>query len=656
MKTITTAHYLRQSFPNYDLDWLWMQEKLQLDLAHIQLLRDFQADWPARDPCLLLVLLFLVDAINQGSLCLLLSDLRLKVHAKHLQLPDIETHISALDLSQLKLFSQNILVLENERLYFQKHHHQQTMLQGDLSALITHGKAEVFPHDAIKQHVNEVVSSLPYQLESQQIQALLTSLLQPFSIISGGPGTGKTTILLSLLRVLIRLGVPLKQITLAAPTGRAANRMTESIETGLAALDGQNRLTPDDLVEVTATTIHRLLGSNPQKNNNRFHANNWLPFEVVVIDEVSMVDLELMNQLIQAIAPSTRVIFLGDQFQLPSVQSGALLADLMPPVDIDGLNTEAFLVTLAKLWPSNGVSIYAQSTTIEAQLLTDKVTLLQVSKRCQPQIAALSEQVRVGDADMFLAQVYKLGINELNIWFKEKQLNGVYWQGQVTEQRTWLKLYQAWFSQHYLNHPTAKPSYVEMIRALRYQPMQYGGEHQEKLKPLFTLIKSMRILTLTHGGHTGTEHINRLISGWLRNALQIEGMNDCFHGAVIMIKRNDATLGLYNGDVGLVVEVAANQFQVFFEAPDTFQAFSIHLIPDYRLAFSMTVHKSQGSEFDHVLIPLTEQLKNPLLTREIIYTGMTRAKQSVYICGSESALKRAITHKTVRTSGLTFWS
>ncbi len=178
---------------------------------------------------------------------------------------------------------------------------------------------------------------------------------------------------------------------------------------------------------------------------------------------------------------------------------------------------------------------------------------------------------------------------------------------------------------------------------------------QSMLHPVFSAIKSQRILTLTHGGHTGTEYINALIVDWLKNDLQIEPVSDCFHGAVIMIKRNDATLGLYNGDVGLVIEVAPNQFQVFFETAHAFQTYSIHLIPDYTLAFAMTVHKSQGSEFNHVLIPLSEQLENPLLTREIIYTGMTRAKQSVFIYGSESSLKQAISHKTVRHSGLRFW-
>ncbi len=656
MKTAASANYLQQNFANYELDWQWLQDKLQLDLAHVQLLRDFQATWFEPDPQLLMAALFLVDAVNQGSLCLLLGDKKLNTHAKNSGYSDIQAYLKNLDLNAIKLASQTILVRDHDRLYFQKHHHQEKLLLNDLTALINHSETTRFDQDQVKLHVHEVVNSLPYQLESQQIQALLTALLQPFSIISGGPGTGKTTIVLSLLRVLMRLGVPVKQMALAAPTGRAANRITESIEHGLSAIGSIDDLSTDDVSSLTATTLHRLLGAHPKLNINRYHANNYLPFEVVVVDEVSMVDLSLMNQLIQAIGPGTRLVFLGDQFQLPSVQSGALLADLMPPVTYNELNTSNFLNILAELWPANGMPFVPQATTNEAQLLTDKVTLLQVSKRCQPHIAALSELVRQGEVELFLTQVKQRDQETLNIWSKQATPNGVYWQGHVTDQQNWLNLYQAWFSEHYLHQSRGVTSFVEMLSHLRFQRRLNEPSQQAQLRPVFELIKSIRVLTLTHDGHVGTEYINGLIAGWLKKALQLEGEQPCFHGAVIMIKRNDATLGLFNGDVGLVVEVAPKQFQVFFEAADAFQAYSIHLIPDHTLAFAMTVHKSQGSEFNHVLMPLTEQLENPLLTREIIYTGMTRAKQSVYICGSEAALKRAIKHKTIRNSGLTFWT
>ncbi len=656
MKSVATSLYLQHSFAAYDLDWLWLQENLQLDLAYIQLLRDFQANWAEPDPGLLLTLLFLVDAVNQGSLCLLLDDEKLNNQAKSAGLKDLRAYLESLNLSHFKLASKTILVIDDGRLYFQKHHHQQTLLQQTLSTLITENKSKKFNHKAIRLHVDEVVNSLPYQLESQQIQALLTSVLQPFSIISGGPGTGKTTILLSLLKVLIRLGIPIQQLALAAPTGRAANRMTESIELGLVGSGKIGENSHVNETAVAATTIHRLLGSNPQKVQNRFHAHNFLPYQVVIVDEVSMVDLELMNQLVQAIGPNTRLIFLGDQFQLPSVKSGALLADLMPPVGNEGLNTAEFLNTLVNLWPSRSAPIGAQLTTEKVQLLTDKVTVLKTSKRCQFHIAKLSELVRQGEADMFIGQVKLLKKHQFTTGPQREQIHGVSWFSHVNEQTNYTDLYKAWFLYHYSGQLNDHDGFVDLVQKLRFYQTKEGEILPENLKDIFGLIKSQRILTLTHAGHNGTEYINGLMSGWLKKALQIETRNDCFHGAVIMIQRNDSSLDLYNGDVGLIIEVAANQFQVYFETHDSLKAFSVHLIPDYTLAFSITVHKSQGSEFEHVLIPLSEQLENPLLTREIIYTGMTRAKQSVCICGSQASLERAITRKTTRNSGLRFWS
>ncbi|MCX7553487.1 exodeoxyribonuclease V subunit alpha [Marinicella sp. S1101] len=651
MKPVITANYLQKCFNAFDFDWLWLQENLQLDLAHIQFLRDFQMGWSDTDQRLLLALLFLVDAVNQGSLCLLLNDKKLKACSKRNGISDVESHLKSLNLNQYQLHAKDILVVEDDRLYFQKHHHQQTLLQRDLSALITHSEVKVFARTAIKQAVDRVVGGLSYQLESQQIQALLTAVLQPFSIISGGPGTGKTTILLSLLNVMNLLGVAPDKIALAAPTGRAANRMTESIENGL------NQTSDSALQNVTAlsaTTIHRLLGSNPQLKRPRFHANNHLAFDLVVVDEVSMVDLELMNQLIQAIGPSTRLVFLGDQFQLPSVQSGALLADLMPPIDYGGLHTAEFLAVLAELWPSTGLSMVSQPIANDVQLLTDKVTVLAVSKRFEPHIAALSEQVRMGDAASFINTVHTLKHNNLDVATKTNHSMGVYWYGMAMDHQRWLKLCRDWYVKYYLSHSSEHANFVDAVKALRYQSLSHQ-QQQKRLPMVFTAIKSQRILTLTHAGMTGTEQINALIAGWLKRDLNIETFGACFHGAVIMIKRNDATLGLFNGDVGLVIEVAANQFQVYFEGAEGYQAYSIHLIPDHVLAFAMTVHKSQGSEFEHVLIPLTEQLDNPLLSREIIYTGMTRAKKSVIFYGSEAALKKAIQQKTVRNSGLTFW-
>ncbi len=654
MKSSATAAYLQQCFPAYDFDWSWLHEHLHLDLAHIQLIRDYQAEWPESNGYLLLTVLFLVDAVNHGSLCLPLDDHRLHVQSKRYQLTQLKAHIEALETSHLEFANTRILVVDHGCMYFDKHHSAQQALEHEVASLVNDSKVPEFEMQAIKRHIEAVFEALPYQLESQQIQGLLTALIQPFSIISGGPGTGKTTILLSLLQVLSRLGVSGDQVALAAPTGRAANRMTESIQQGLATLEHRPSATDVQLAAIEATTIHRLIGANPMRGGNRYHANNWLPYAVVVVDEVSMVDLLLMNQLMQAIGPSTRLIFLGDQFQLPAVQSGALLADLMPPVGHVALHSEPFIAQLKSIWPSVAEPLPALVSCANTQLLTDKVTLLKVSKRCEPQIASLSELVRQGDAEAVVTKI-RLFLPKQDDFSTNDSAFGAHWIHAAEAMTIWPELVQSWFTHHFLKCPEPGENYVQLLHDIKNSLDLDQKTLANGLSKIFSIIKSQRVLTLTHGGPTGTEQINQQVSGWLKSTLKVNGSVDCFHGAVIMVMHNDPMMGLYNGDVGLVIEVANNQFQVFFEINGQFSSFSVHLIPGFKLAFAMTVHKSQGSEFGHVLLPLTDQLESPMLSREIIYTGMTRAKQTVYIFGTKAALKKAINNKSIRYSGLTFW-
>ncbi|WP_223788434.1 exodeoxyribonuclease V subunit alpha [Marinicella meishanensis] len=654
MKISPTVAYLQQSFPGHDLDWSWLQDQLLLDLAHIQLLRDGFREWSMTDERLLLVLLYLVDAVNRGSLCLQLSDRRLKNATQHHQLGDLGPHLATLAWADMTLWGHEILWWQGDLLYFKRHHHLQQALQHDLSQLLAQPNHPPADAIAIKTAIQSVVRGLPYELEPQQLQALLTAVLQPFSIISGGPGTGKTTIVLSLLRVLHRLGLAVEDMALAAPTGRAANRVTESIRAGLSvgvgATDRQHDPGDDELAALEATTIHRLLGAHPLRAQNRYHANNKLPQRLLVVDEVSMVDLALMQQLIAAVDPGTRLVLLGDQFQLPSVQNGAVLADLMPPLGHDALNSAEFVAELRSMWPTGVAELPAVATTQAPQLLTDRVTILQTSKRCEPHIAALSEQVKNGAVSVFWQAVSATNADAV---LTGKSAHGALWLDAL--KTPWEPLPLAWFERHFLRPSGGRRSYRQLLQHLHGQQTPDQTVFNACLAELFALLNTQRILTLTHQGPTGTQRINAAVAGWLQQRLGVTGTTDCFHGAVIMVLRNDPALGLYNGDIGLVLERQPQQFVVAFATESGFVMHSVHLIPAYQLAFAMTVHKSQGSEYDHVLMPLTEQLDNPLLTREIIYTGMTRAKQSVCLYGSQAALSQSIANKTTRHSGLSFW-
>lgn len=669
-----SAPYLQQSFPGSGLDWPWLQERLMLDLAHIQLLRDACGEWAVNDDRLLLGLLHLVDAVNRGSLCLQVPDQRLEQATQHHNMNDLTQHLASRAWSDLTLWGQAILVWQDGRLYFKRHHQLQQTLQQDLSKLISQPRVLSHQAAAIKTAIQTVVQDLPYQLEPQQIQALLTAVLQPFSIISGGPGTGKTTIVLSLLRVLQRLGMAVDDMALAAPTGRAANRLTESIRTGLSACQdpskpltneaghetlreanpgtdlGPEQTAEQGLLSLEATTIHRLLGANPMRAKNRFHAHNKLPQRLLVVDEVSMVDLALMQQLVAAVDEGTRLVLLGDQFQLPSVQNGAVLADLMPPLGHGALNSVGFIDRLRSLWPTGLCELPPIDTTQTPQLLTDRVTLLQTSQRCEPHIAALSEQVRRGAVSHFWQAIQATRPESI---FAKKTIHGAWW---LDAQKTpWDPLPLAWFDRHFFQVSGARRSYQQLLQVLHLLEDPTLSQFDSVLSELFAVLNTQRILTLTHQGPTGTQRINATVASWLQSRLGVGGTADCFHGAVVMVLRNDPSLGLYNGDLGVVLELESQQYGVAFATESGFVCHSVHLIPTHQLAFAITVHKSQGSEFDHVLMPLTEQLDNPLLSREIIYTGMTRAKQSVCFYGKKSALTQAINQKTTRYSGLSFW-
>ncbi len=648
MKLPLNANYLQHCFPGYQLDWVVVHETLQLDLGHVQLLRDFSRQWPKQDPLLLLLLLALVDAVNRGSLCLLLDDPRLQQLANRQGMPrDVKAHLNGLMLNQLLLHGEPIIHLQAGRLYFVKYHQQEQELQANLLSLIQHSRVINHPQSAIKAQVSEVVDALPYVLEAQQIQAVLTAILQPFSIISGGPGTGKTTILMSLLKTMLRLGLSAAEVALAAPTGRAANRMTESLRSGFK-LQEQDQ----SMAEIEATTIHRLLGVHPQKPHPRYHHHNHLPFRLIVIDEVSMVDLMLMNHLIRAISLDTRLVFLGDQFQLPSVHSGAMLADLMPPVHTVGLNTAAFISQLKNLWPPGHVMPACHALAETAQLMTDKVTVLKVSKRCQPEIAQLSEAVRQGDVERFFsAPIEALDTKQLS--FVQRPINWVH--ASTGDYAAWSQVLQAWLQQHFLDPNDQGHNYPGLLANLWHVPAHELSQGSPDLQATFALIAAQRILTFMNQGHRGADLINKQWSVWLRKQLQVGGSERVFHGAVIMVLRNDRGLGLFNGDVGVVLETAPEQFSVVFQQGTGYQVYSVHVIPQFSLAFAMTVHKSQGSEFQHVLMPLPEQITHRLLSREIIYTGMTRAKQTVCFYGSEAVMKAGIQRRTKRHSGLAFW-
>ncbi len=653
MKFQVTAQHLAHVFDGLNLNHERVLSHLSLDLGHVQLLRDCYQAWETADEQFWLVLLALVDAVNQGSLCLDLKQPSVQQKLQRLGVEQVSELMRSIDWSELHLQQTAILHCENDCLYFAKYRQLEQQLQGALERLLRDYAGPEFTAQQVAAAARQVTDELSFEhIEARQVLAIVISLLQPFGIISGGPGTGKTTIMSSVLRALMLLGYRPEDVVLAAPTGRAANRMTESLHEVLSQHIKVVANTDQGLMDLEAKTIHRLLGARAGWRGFQYGAHNLVNCKLLVVDEVSMVDAALMRQLLQAVPLDCRVILLGDQFQLPSVDSGAVLADLMPPVGTTDQYSESMCQNLALALDGFACksTLMAELTPVNtAHLLTDHVAVLTVSKRCQPDIAALSELVRQGRAEqMFESDLLQIAAED----FVEQTVEGVYFMAADSDFKTWQRNYLNWIKSHYFAQST---DFKALIKQLHGFDETQLTQYQTPLTQIFKLINSNRILTLVNESTVGSVQINEHITALMKQQLGVSGMQNRYHGSVIMLGQNNTTLGLFNGDVAILLASNNGQLRAVLPHQGGFISHSIHVLPRFTSAYAITVHKSQGSEFQHVLMPLPEDENHRLLTREIIYTGMTRAKQSVGIYAAPEALKMAVKRQTSRHSGLRFW-
>lgn len=680
MNFTVTAADIRRVFPGLDIPAEALVERLDLDLGHLQLLRDAHRAWADLQghAGFWITLLCLVDEVNKGSLCLPLVEaeriiqglrqaqptsyhsgsvdegLRQAQSASYhsesvgegLEQAQLTGELSNMAWSRLTLRGLPVLCLDGGLLYFEKYHQAERSVAASLQRLIRDSAVSRFPQDAIKAAIDAVCQTVTFDLNEEQLLAMGIAVTQPFSIISGGPGTGKTTILGSVLRSLLRLGVSPEAIALAAPTGKAANRMTESLQQGLLH-DVQGALTQpeEQLLSLEAATIHRLLNINPSRPKPRYHENNQWSYQVLVIDEVSMVDMLLMDALLKAIPSDCRVVFLGDQFQLPSVSSGAVLADLMPDANRQLSLSHEQHQNLKQLLPPSAWSVLDayEITDGSNALLSGCVAVLKQSMRSGGGIVELSECVRVGDAQGFMQHPSLLRKLDGDV--------GVMWCDQQVMEPHWSSHCQTWLTHHFFK----QSDYFGLMNQVKGMDHRRIDALSEVFDAVFQCINQARILTLVNQGLVGADSINHTLAQMFKKKLQSSGQDQAFHGAVIMVKRNDKSLNLYNGDTGVLVETESGQLRAVFPAKSGHVAYSIHVIPDHSLAFAITVHKSQGSEFNHVLMPLPDDPNHRLLSREMLYTGMTRAKTSVQLIGSQAVLQSAIKGKNQRHSGLKLW-
>ena len=480
----------------------------------------------------------------------------------------------------------------------------------------------------LAQHINTILNqqitpleiAIPENLHEQQVMAINVANNNAFSIITGGPGTGKTYTVAQLVIALqqavesggdedknIRFSTDSASLALAAPTGKAAQRMQESLQ---AALDGSNV----ELQLQEAKTIHRLLGIG-RTGRPRYNANNPLGEDIIIVDEASMLGVELANYLVSAVKPGARLILLGDANQLAAVDAGAVLADLcriplLQPIHAKLTESRRFSADsgIGKL--ANQINKTEADTQAIWQLLRqDKALSFQYVNTLQTEIA-IDNKIQ----------------NSLSNYKILSNLTLNYYQ------------------------------YLNKVESLLKNPIEKSVPELVKstITSLMQTFNQFRVLSAGHNGEWGDHYINNHITQWHLTKLKLPlGQNTWFHGRPVMVLQNNYELGLFNGDIGFCLQTGdeRSRLEVFFE--NKAQGIAVNLLNEdvIATAYAMTIHKSQGSEFDHVAITFDNSHAR-LLSKELIYTAVTRAKKQVTIYSTKHAFEKAVQTPTERNTGL----
>ncbi|MDA7747116.1 exodeoxyribonuclease V subunit alpha [Psychromonas sp.] len=454
----------------------------------------------------------------------------------------------------------------------------------------------------------------------QKISAAL-ALTSARCVISGGPGTGKTTTVVKLLALLLH-AQPDLTIKMVAPTGKAAARLTESITNALVELNLNSAVA--EIIPTEASTIHRLLGVRNNSAHFRHNENNPLLLDLLLVDEASMVDLPLMAKLLSALPDHARLILLGDKDQLASVEAGAVLGDICSFIEAGYSQDKS--QQLAEL---TGFTCLLNQAKSAPASMSDHLCLLRKSYRFDQfsGIGYLATAVNkggiTGESLFALCQQYE----DLNYYPNEPQSDAI-------------------FEQLVVN------GYGPYLSALTV----INAENRELAKHLLVQFNEFKILCATREQEWGVDNINRRCEKILQQAgllaRRFDHTQTWYVGRPVMVTENSYHLNLFNGDIGLCLEDESGQLRVFFVMPDgTVADFQPSRLPTHQTVFAMTVHKSQGSEFKHTILALPDYAL-PVMNRELIYTGITRAKKQLTLIANLSLVASSVRNRASRNSRL----
>lgn len=654
-----------------ELDWL-----RALDLALVKLLAKLD---PEASPLMLLAIALTSHQLGRGHICLdlehLLRDPDLilllppegqLVEAEQilpsqlLSIVSLEQWLSALEQSVLlyrpEQGSAAPLVLSGTRLYLYRYWHYEMSVAG---ALVQRLDNKLPLADDFADRLDGLFSEPLWvdgqrQTDWQKVACAMAAQGQ-LTLITGGPGTGKTTTVVRLLALLQQIAVQEGQalrIQLAAPTGKAAARLTESIGGQIASLPIEGRVKQSIPNEVT--TLHRLLGSLPGTRHFRHNRTNPLVVDVLVIDEASMIDLEMMHSVLQALPAHARLILLGDKDQLASVEAGSVLGDLCADAE-QGYYTLETQQQLEQLCREPITAEHWRRGIAGQHHLAQRTVMLRYSRRFgrDSGIGQLARAVNASDS---------------------------YQAWQILQQDSadigYLQLYQsddAVFEQLVLGGQQGKQCrgyrhYLQVLHEMRpslEQPLT-SDCWQEWAMHVLTAFDKFRLLCALRQGDYGVAGLNERIVQLLYRKSLITRAQGWYEGRPVLVMQNDYSLGLMNGDIGIALYLPNSEVNAESDAPayvlrvvfprndgtDGVRFILPSRLTAVETVFAMTVHKSQGSEFAHTALILPDRL-NPVLTKELLYTGITRARDKFTLIESRGGIfKASVQRKVERVSGL----
>ncbi len=520
------------------------------------------------DETVALAIAIVVRALRGGSVCVDLRSIADQLEIPDLPWPQPDAWLAAVRASPL-VTGTPVLRLYGDLLYMDRYWLEEQQVCEDVLTLLS---------SSLPGTVPSLERLFPAGWEEQRAAAEV-ALTQSLTVLTGGPGTGKTTTVARLLALLAEQaslsGRPPLRIALAAPTGKAAARLLEAVQLEVDRLDPVDR---DRLPGLKASTLHRLLRSRPD-NSSRFrhHRENRLPHDVIVVDETSMVSLTLMARLLEALRPDSRLLLVGDPDQLASVEAGAVLADM-----VDGLGAA-------------------------------RIAELKTSHRFGESIGRLASAIRTGETDQ-VVDLLRAG-------------------GEHVE---WLKT----------DDPAEPLRKVVLPHALRLREAAILGDAKAALSTL----DEHRLLCAHRRGPYGVRFWNHQVERWLTDATGEPLWTQWYAGRPILVTANDYGLGLYNGDTGVTV-VRENGLRAVVAAGGEPLEFATGRLSEVDTMHAMTIHKSQGSQADEVTVLLPPE-DSRLLTRELFYTAVTRAKERIRVIGTEASVRSAVQRRAVRASGL----